>query len=367
MKVLFVLEHFYPYIGGAEKLFYVLSTNLVRQGYEVVVVTTLFDKKLPKTETHKGVKIIRINCFNRFGFTFLSIPKIIQNAKGCHLIHTTTYNAALPAILSGKLTGKPVFVTFHEVWAKLWMRLPFTSFISKNVFYYFEKLLLNLPFHKFIAVSEFTKTKLIEHGIPKNKVESIYNGIDYDSYKDYKHNVPDLFTYTYFGRLGISKGLDLLIPAAAEFRKTQPDSKLKLIIPKSPKGVYEKVRKLISYNDLEEYIEIHHNLSKERLYEELLNSSCVVIPSYSEGFCFAAAETVALGVPIISSDLGALKEVVSGKYIKMREQSVGGLKDALIRAYQEQWNVDPIRYFHLEETIDRYMEIYKYQIKVLNN
>ncbi|MEM9546801.1 MAG: glycosyltransferase family 4 protein [Bacteroidota bacterium] len=359
MKVLFVLEHFYPYIGGAEKLFYVLSTNLVRQGYEVVVVTTLYDKKLPKNEIHKGVEIIRVKCYNRFGFTFLSIPKIIQNAKGCNLIHTTTYNAALPAILSGKLTGKPVFVTFHEVWANLWKRLPFTSFLAKNAFYYFEKLLLNLPFHKFIAVSEFTKTELIDHGIPENKVERIYNGIDYETFKEYKHNSPDLYTYTYFGRLGISKGLDLLIPAAFKFRKIYPDSRLKLIIPKQPKGIFDKIRRLVSTYELDEYIEFHHNLSKERLHEEVLNSSCVVIPSYSEGFCFAAAETVALGVPIISSDLGALKEVVSGKHIKMAEQSVDGLKDALIEAYQANWKADPIRYYPLEESIDRYMEMYK--------
>ena len=359
MKVLFVLEHFYPYIGGAEKLFYVLTTNLVRQGYEVVVVTTLYDKKLPKTEIHKGVKIVRVNCYNRFGFTFLSIPKIIQNAKGCNLIHTTTYNAALPAIISGKLRGIPVFVTFHEVWGKLWKRLPFTSFIAINAFFYFEKLLLYLPFHKFIAVSEFTKTKLMEHGISEKKIVRIYNGIDYEAFKDYQHNSPDLFTYAYFGRLGISKGLDLLIPAAAEFRKTHPDSKLKLIIPKQPQGIYDKIRRLVSSYELDDYIELHHNLSKERLYEELLNSSCVVIPSYSEGFCFAAAETVALGVPIISSDLGALKEVVSGKHIKMEEQSAGGLKDALIEAYQKKWKVDPIRYYHLEESIKRYAEMYK--------
>jgi len=100
MKILFVLEHFYPYIGGAEKLFYTLSTNLASQGYEVVVVTTRYDKKLKSNEEHEGVKIIRVNCFNRFGFTVFSLPKVIEHAKDCNLIHTTTYNAALPAMIS---------------------------------------------------------------------------------------------------------------------------------------------------------------------------------------------------------------------------------------------------------------------------
>jgi len=358
MKILFVLEHFYPYIGGAEKLFYELTTKLASQDYEIIVVTTQFDKKLPLEELHKGVKIVRVKCNNRYAFTFFSIPKIIQNAKGCDLIHTTTYNAAMPAIVAGKFMRKPVFVTFHEVWGKLWKQLPFTSFIEKNAFYLFEKLLLNLPFHKFIAVSEFTKSKLMEYGVSENKIVRIYNGIDYDIFKNYQPKSPEVFTYTYFGRLGISKGLDLLIPAAAEFSKTYPNSKLKLIIPKQPKGIYDQVKKLISSYDLDSHIELHHNLSRERLYEELLKSSCIVIPSYSEGFCFAAAETVALNVPIISSHQGALKEVVSGRFIEMKEQSQKALYNALEKAILQNWTETPIKYYHLSDSIKMYSEMY---------
>ena len=81
MKILFVLEHFYPYIGGTEKLFYVLTKALAKDGYKVTVVTTLFDKKLPAEEIDEGVKIIRVNCFNRFAFTLLSLPNIMRHAK----------------------------------------------------------------------------------------------------------------------------------------------------------------------------------------------------------------------------------------------------------------------------------------------
>jgi glycosyltransferase involved in cell wall biosynthesis len=358
MKILFVLEHFYPYIGGAEKLFYVLTTHLAKQGYEVVVVTTQFDKNLPRTEIHKQVKIVRVNCYNRFGFTFLSLPKVLQNAKGCDVIHTTTYNAAIPAIISGKLKSKPVFVTFHEVWGNLWKRLPFTSFIERQVFYLFEKILLKLHFHKFIAVSEFTKAKLIENGIPENKIIQIHNGIDYQSFNRYQPNPPEIFTYTYFGRLGTSKGLDILIPAAAKFRESYPNSKLKIIIPKQPKRMYNKIMQMISAYQLDTYVEIHHNLTRNQLYNELLHSSCVVIPSYSEGFCFAAAETVALNIPIISSDLGALKEVVSGKFIKMKDQNPTALFNVLIEAYHGNWMTTPIKYFHLKDSIKMYTEIY---------
>ena len=365
LKILFVLEHFYPYIGGAEKLFYVLTTALVEESYEVVVVTTRFDEKLPSEEFHKGVKIFRVNCKNRFAFTIFSLPKVLKQARDASIIHTTTYNAALPAILVGKMLRIPVFVTFHEVWGDLWKRLPYTSFIERQGFYYFEKLLLHLPFNKYIAVSEFTKEKLQQHGISETKIIRIYNGINYDSFDGFQYSPTELFTFTYFGRLGISKGLDLLIPAAAKFRKAFPNSKLKLIIPKHPKPLYKRIRGLIKNYDLESYIDFKHNLPRADLYQELLQSSCVVISSYSEGFCFAAAEAVALKVPIISSHQGALPEVISGKFIVMEEMTVDALAVALEKAYHQNWNETPIRYFALEKTQEEYMNLYRQENKIL--
>lgn len=358
MKILFVLEHFYPYIGGAEKLFYELTTSLAKKGFSVIVITTQFDKKLPTEEIHEGVKIVRVICFNRFGFTILSLPKVIKYAKGCHLIHTTTYNAALPSIIAGQLLGKPVIVTFHEVWGDLWKKLPFISWIEKYAFFYFEKALLNLPFDTFVAVSDFTKSKLMEYGVPNQKIVQIYNGIDYSSFYRKHSKIVDVFTFTYFGRLGVSKGLDILIPAAADFRKLHPDSKFKLIIPKQPKKMYSKIMSLISRYDLTSYVEIHHELPQAQLDKELLHSTCIVIPSYSEGFCFAAAEAVALNIPIVSSNKGALREVVSGRFINMVAFNSRSLQTALEQAFYDKWDFKPIQYFHLDDSVDRYQVIY---------
>lgn len=358
MKILFVLEHFYPYIGGAEKLFYVLTTSLAKEGYEVVVITTQFDKKLLKEEVHRGVKIVRINCWNRYAFTLFSLPKILRYAQNADLIHTTTYNAALPAVLAGKWKRKPVYVTFHEVWGELWKKLPFTSMMQKYGYYFFEKLLLQLPFNKYIAVSNFTEKKLQEHGIPSHRIQRIYNGLEYDSFNSLQSIPNETFNYTYFGRLGISKGLDLLIPAAAKFREKYPKSVLKLILPKQPKAFYEKIMDLVAEHELQDYIDFKHNLSREDLYAELLQSSCVVIASYSEGFCFAAAEAVALKVPIVSSHRGALSEVVSGNFVVMESMTVAALVEALEKAYLGDWERQAIRYFPLKETVKNYKNLY---------
>ncbi|MCB0704770.1 MAG: glycosyltransferase family 4 protein [Saprospiraceae bacterium] len=359
MRILFVLEHYYPYIGGAEKLFRDLAEGLAATGREVHVITTRFDKKLPAREIINGVKVRRIHCYSRYLFTFLSLPSVIRQARKCDLVHTTTYNAALPAWLGARITRKPVVVTFHELWGKLWFRLPFVSFFAKNAFYLYEQLISKLPFDHFVAVSDFTKDALVKSGIHPGKVTRIYNGLDYGQFESYSHQPSTHFQVAFYGRLGISKGLDLLLPAARQFFQRYPECKLVLILPRKPSGIFNRVNRLIQDLQIEKNLQLRHELSKKDLYETICGSSAVVIPSYSEGFCFVAAEAVALGVPIISSGQGALKEVVSGQVVTCREQTVEGVYQGLCEARAGQWMPIETRMFPLKEAVEAYQRLYQ--------
>lgn len=157
MKVLFVLEYYYPNVGGIEKLFKGLAESLAKEGHEVMVLTNKFKKSIPIDEIINNVRIKRLNLKNRFYFTFFSLPSVIKYGRHFDIIHTTSYNAALPACLASLLLKKKVIITFHEVWGKLWFKLPFINPIQKSLYYLFEKLILALPFHKYVAVSEATK------------------------------------------------------------------------------------------------------------------------------------------------------------------------------------------------------------------
>ena len=359
MKIVFVLEHYHPYIGGAEKLFTELSRALVKRGYAVTVITTLYDSSLPSVEIDQGVHIFRVKCWNRYLFTLLSLPLIYRHARGCDLIHTTTYNAAFPAWIAGKILNKKVLVTFHEVWGKLWFQLPFINGFQKSVFYAYEQLILRCRFHRYVAVSKYTQHCLQQYGTVGDRVVHIYNGLAYEAFRSYAPEPPTQFTYTFMGRLGISKGLDLLLPAAQEFFAAFPSSRLQLILPKYPQSFYQRIGRWIKDLGIEHHIKLYHNLSREALYETISQSSCVVIPSYSEGFCFAAAETVALGIPIVSSQQGALKEVVSGRYIAMEAMTSTALVEALYRAKEGKWEEKNLRHFPLEESVKQYLELYE--------
>lgn len=357
MKILFILELYYPNIGGIEKLFKSLAEKLVEEGHSVSVITTRFSKELPKREIINGVEVKRLNISSRFVFTFFGIFGMLREAKNCDIIHTTSYNAAFPARLAGWIYGKKVLITFHEAWGKLWFRLPFAGTISKRLYYTYEWFILRLGFHRFIAVSDYTAESLRQAGIKKDKITRIYNGLNYKDFQFFQYSPPLKFTFTYFGRLGISKGLDLILEAAPAFLKQHPDAHLKMIIPTRPKGFLRTIKGEMQ-NIPEDRLTLLHNLNYDELQQALLTSSCVMIPSYSEGFCFAAAESIAMGIPLISSGQGALKEVVSGQYISMKTQDGKGLKDALEIAYAGKWENTPIRKFHFEDTVKQYVELY---------
>lgn len=364
MKILFVLENFYPNIGGVETLFKSLTEQLVDEGHEVMVITTRLNKDMPAEEMMNGVKIRRYPFFNRYTFTLFAVFPIMRHIRGYDIVHTTSYNAGLPAYITSLLFRKKIVITFHEVWGKLWFDLPYMGSVAKWGHYLFEQMLTRFRFDKFIAVSHSTADSMRENGIAEKRIAMIYNGLDYERIERLnnfviKNNEKKSFTYTYYGRLGISKGLDILLDAAVLLHEKYPDTRLKIIIPKTPKPLFDKIISYIKKHRLENYIHLKHHLSSEALVSELKHSDCVVVPSYSEGFCYVAAESIALGIPVISSDKKALKEVISGKYIKMNEFSASGLSEAVEKAMANEWENMPIKKFELHNTVQQYINLYR--------
>ncbi|MCO6484356.1 MAG: glycosyltransferase family 4 protein [Saprospiraceae bacterium] len=359
MKVLFVLEHFHPYIGGAESLFLSLARELVAQGHGVGVVTTRFRSDLPEVEMMDGITIHRVTCHNRFLFSFFSLSRVWKVAGAYDLIQTTSYNAALPAWIVAFLRRMPAVITFHEVWGRLWWQLPWIPMPMRLAYWCWERWILLLPFHRFVAVSRATAQSLIHAGKSPKAVTLIYNGLPEFPWAAYGHQPPGSFIFTYFGRLGYSKGLDILVPAALRFLEAHPDARFCCIIPTYPRPLYNRILRQIHSSVHAGRIELWHDLDPDRLFHLVAHSSCVVIPSYSEGFCFVAAEAVAIGVPVVHSGRAALAEVAGGKTITIDNLTEAAMYKALVDAHREAWTVSPPRSFPLEDAVRGYVALYE--------
>lgn len=363
--ILFVLEYFHPHVGGVETLFYSLVRELAQRGYPCTVLTQRFRPDLPAKEQQGNLRIRRIRVPNRYLFTLMGFFAALPLLRRVQLIHTTSYNAALPAFLAALVGRKKILITFHEVWGHLWFSLPGMGKIMRWGHYAFERLLLWLPFRRFVAVSKATAHRLQEAGVAPHRITTIYNGLDYADFPNLEPSRPKpnpvrgFFRYTYFGRPGMSKGLDLLLPAAARLASDYPEGELLLILPHDMPRAIARIRQQIAELDLEHRVCIQQSLPYRELVQTLGQSDWVVIPSYSEGFCFAAAEAAALGLPIVHSDRAALREVVSGYHIPMAQQDVNGLHEALNQAVAGNWAYRPQRTFPLRESVRQYIGLYE--------
>ena len=168
------------------------------------------------------------------------------------------------------------------------------------------------------------------------------------------------FEFVFFGRLGISKGLDLLLPAYKIIADSHPNARLTLVLPRNPKMQLRYVHDQLSQMETTRRPVIFHELSHDQLVNVLTAGQCIVIPSYSEGFGYTAVESMALNIPIISSGRGSLKEVVGGNMIEMKSQSVEGLVEAMRRAMEESWEYKEPTKFQLSDTVDEYIKLYQH-------
>jgi glycosyltransferase involved in cell wall biosynthesis len=359
MKILFVLEYYEPHIGGVETLFKSVAQQLVQQGHQVTVVTNRYDAILSDYESIDGVEIYRYRFYNRYLFTFFAWLPVLKYAKEVDIIHTTSYNAALPAWIAGKIKRKDVIITFHEYWGKLWFELPWLNPVSRYLNSAFERMLVKLPFKKFVVVSDFTRSALAYAGVGADRLTRIYNGIQYSDFEELRSgevNKGD-FNFLFFGRVGYSKGLDVLLKAASLMDTDHP-YQLKLILPQEP--LLKKVHALIDEIGLSKSaITIEHSVPFDQLLQEIASADAVIIPSYSEGFCYAAVETMAIGTPLIISGKGALSEVVTGQHINYDSIEPRDLADAMVKAIEGEWTYTDQVEYPLQHTIDQYIDLYE--------
>lgn len=394
LKILFVTEFYPPHIGGVETFFYELRKALGEMGHKVDVVTSAQnvicdtihgEKKLsPKIESDDFGTVYRIATMSRYLFTFLAIPKVIKLAKSADIIHTTTYNAVLPAWIAAKIWRKKTVLSVHEVlsedWNKVFAESPY-SHIKGLFFKILEKVILIFDFDHTVAVSKFTQRRLPKNHQKKSSV--IHHGIDKSflcARKDVQKNVVDTnshhlngFEFLYFGRIAANKGFWFLLESLEDFFKNLcieeykkignfNNIKFKFILSGSEsdfknveKFIHEKLHGKIPTNS----ISICRSLPRKELPSEILKSDAVIIPSLAEGFGFSAAESSALNMPVVASNAGSLPEVVSGKHLFFQSSNREDLIKKMHLALQNKWQYTKPKNFSWQKAAEEFEKIYK--------
>lgn len=356
--VLFVIEFYYPHVGGAETLFRHLAEGLVKHGYQVTVIT-LWQAGTATDEVHEGVHIVRVrtpNVAQRYLFMLYALPLALRYARQADIIHTTTYNAALPAWIVSRLARRPAVITVHEVFGDQWQKMPGMNPLIGWAYRLVEWGIIHLPFQHFICDSAFTGSRLRQFtNLAANRTSTVYPAVDYDFWKRHLHQRRDLHRqlalplttslYLYFGRVGISKGVEYLVEAARTISRVVPESRGVLILARDPLAPYQRLRRMIQDYGLEEHLIVLDPVPRADLPGYLLAANCVVIPSISEGFGYAAVEAATIGCTVVATTGHAVEEVLRERIHFVPPRNPQKLAQGVIQALLEQpeWQ-EPERY-----------------------
>src|SRR5512144_615006 len=117
MKILTVLTYYRPHTSGLTIYAERLARAFVKRGHQVTVMTTQYDRSLPREETMDGVKIIRVPVAVRVSKgvlapTFGLVATQLVAKHDVVQMHLPQFDA--PGVAArARLLGKPAVLTYH--------------------------------------------------------------------------------------------------------------------------------------------------------------------------------------------------------------------------------------------------------------
>ena len=399
MKILLV-NKFHYLKGGSEKYYFDLAKLLQEHGHEVAFFTMKDEKNIKTDCKEYFVENSDMNSKNPLkAFDIIysrKNKKIMEKALDefkPDIVHLNNFQRQLSASIIKPIKKRniPIVFTAHDLQAicpaivmldneknicEKCLRGKYVNCIKgkcvknsglKSILgavegkYYRWKKIYSKKIDKIIAPSEFYKLKLIQDGIPENKIEALHNFINIE---DYNVTIEDEGYALYYGRIIKEKGVLNLIKAFKNIKKS------KLYIAGDGPDI-EKVKKYIHENNMEDTVKLLGYLNSSQVKEYVRKARFIVVPSiWYENCPYSVLETLAMGKPIIGSNLGGIPELVKDnetgliyKYnsVKELEEKMNDLLNNKEKAVQFGKNAKEIakKDFSKESYYDKIIEIYE--------
>src|SRR5271157_930154 len=336
-------------IGGAEKQFF-QSLPEYENKVERLSIITNFTSFAPKKKTttikqslgnysrffspiinHILIRKLRIVSILFYViFVSYNIIRIHQKNRidflNIHILDSAYY----PVLLLTKILGiKTMYKPSGELKSTIQRAINIKQFYLQNVLYYVSTNLIKkviLLCDCIQALNEGIKEELIEDfDYPEQRIALISNGVEIDDYKGIYNS--SLMNLGYVGRLEKIKNIMSMIYAFSKVEKIFPEYKL-LLYGEGPERT--KIEAYIRKFDLHKKIELHgFENDRKKIYSSF---NIFILPSISEGISNSLLEAIAVGMPIIASNIKGNKLLINDgvEGVLFNPNEVDELKDKII-------------------------------------
>lgn len=372
-EILFLLDYYVPHRWWIENVFEHLINWLLEKWYKITLITSRFQDNLKEYEKVWNLTIYRVWKWRKWFFFkwFVKACEVLRKNKNIKIIHSSSYTSAIPASILAKIFRKKSVVTIHEIFGKLWKELK--PRYSRRIFELFEWLMIKFPHGVYHCVSLYTLNSLrIKWWISDKKLHLIYNGVDNDFWDMEKVKEAEIderknkywwnnsYLISYYGHAWKTKWIDLLVEAIPQILKENPDSKLLFnIIPsKRSEFIIERIN-YISKQQAENRVQIFRWFPKEDLRIFVACADIIIAPSLAEGFGSVHSEACAMWKNLITSNLAAIPEVVSGSVILMSPPSAKWICGSIQKIRNWDFEKIPEKRFNWDYMISNVESLYK--------
>lgn len=344
MKILLV-NKFHYLKGGSEKYYFDLAKLLKRHGHEVAFFS-MKDEKNIKTDC-KEYFVENSDMNSKNVFKALDVIYSKKNKKAMEealddfkpdIVHLNNFQRQLSASIIKPIKKRhiPIVFTAHDLQAicpaivmldseknicDKCMNGKYINCVKKKCVknsslksllgaiegkYYRWNKIYSKKIDKIIAPSEYFKEMFIKDGIDSDRVEVLHNSIDV---KNYDVDIDDKGYAFYYGRLSKEKGIYNLLKAMLSIK----DRRLFVAGDGPEKG---NIEQFINENNMNDRVELLGFLDSKKIKEYVRKARVVIVPSICRENCpYSVLETLAMGRPIIGSNLGGIPELVKdGEY-----------------------------------------------------
>jgi len=190
--------------------------------------------------------------------------------------------------------------------------------------------------HNIVTVSDCSRQDIArDFGLQPAGISLVHNGIDTEVFKPMPAVVrnPMRLMATCSADAPL-KGLRYLLRAYARLLKQYPELELLLVGKPQPGGKTEKLVRRLGIADKVQFVS---GITTQQMVRYYAEAAIAVVPSVYEGFGLPAGEAMACGVPVVSTDGGALPEVVGDAGVIVPVKDVDALVaaiDTLLRSPQ---------------------------------
>ena len=336
------LRNTYKWGGGPDKTI-LLSAERHDPSRVNVVVAYIRDVRdcefeIAKKARAKGLTFYEITERGKFDPSVLRAIRDIVIRHDINLIHSHDYKSDLFAYLVRKWLWRRRIALIST--AHAWVILG-----PRGEFYRKLDLKLMKRFDHLIAVSHATKAEMVDAGVPEDIITVIHNGIDTQVWNLAGVNGslrreldidPVMPVVGYVGRISPEKDLETWLYAAALVVCKYPQAQFILVGDGRDGGTQEHLQRLATSLGIGQ--QVFFPGYRQDLLPVYAAFDLFMLSSRREGLPNSLLEAMAIGLPVVTTDVAGAKELVINEETGLiRSQGdVEGLAQAMIVLLEEQ-------------------------------